>query len=167
MRKLDSLLMRADIIQVEEDRPDLDHHIVRGLYLRFVDCQDRQPDLDEFREYVDRITSSIDWLDLHNIFSPHAPTVEELAAHDGTSIDGGRVAAPGARSAITSHPRRPGRPGWTPELFWGRYRDACSRSTQPCTYRSVARVFDSLDGERGIDPDHLRKLLRRYGPPPP
>ncbi len=43
--------------------------IVRGLYEHFVDCQGRQPDLDEFRDYVDRITSSIEWLDLHNLFS--------------------------------------------------------------------------------------------------
>jgi hypothetical protein len=30
----------------------------------------------------------------------------------------------------------------------------------------LAQHFESLDGERGIDPDYLRKLLRRFGLPP-
>lgn len=130
MPKLDSLLMRADIIQVEEDRPDLDAYIVRGLYLRFVDCQDRQPDLAEFRDYVDRITSSIDWLDLHNLFSPHEPTVEELDAltergsNPGAPPGGRRGRPKGSRSttrqqvidAYSSLRRRYGRPPSQAEL---------------------------------------------------
>jgi hypothetical protein len=78
--KLDSLLMRAHLLRVEAERPELDHAIVRGLYERFMDCRDRQPDLHEFRDYVDEIASSVDWLDLWHEFSPHEPTVEELEA---------------------------------------------------------------------------------------
>ncbi len=79
MLKLDALLMRADISCLEAERPDLDHTIVRGLYENFVDCHGRQPDLYEFRDYVDRITSSIDWLDLHN-HSSNRPTGGALTA---------------------------------------------------------------------------------------
>jgi hypothetical protein len=78
--KLDSLLMRAHLLRVEAERPELDHAIVRGLYERFMDCRERQPDLHEFRDYVDEIASSFDWLDLWHQFSPHEPTVEE---HEG------------------------------------------------------------------------------------
>jgi hypothetical protein len=161
--KLDPLLMRADIARVGAERPDLDHTIVRGLYEHFLDVQGRQPDLDEFRDYVDRITSSIEWLDLRELLDPHEPTVEERAAYEEAAFHSDRVV-----NAVTvaPGPRRPGRPGWTADLFWARYGDACARADPPCTYRSVARHFESLDGGRGIDPDHLRKLARRFGPPP-
>jgi hypothetical protein len=81
--KLDALLMRADINRLEAERPDLDHAIVQGLYDHFVDCHERQPELGEFRGYVDHITSSIEWLDLHKRFSTHEPTLEERQALTG------------------------------------------------------------------------------------
>ena len=63
-------------------------------------------------------------------------------------------------------PRGPGRPAWTPEMFWTRYVEACEQVGPPFAYREVARRFRGLDGESGIDPDHFRKLLRRFGSPP-
>ena len=164
MAKLDRLLMRADIIHVEDERPDLDHTIVRGLYEHFVDMQGRQPSFDEFRDYVDRITSSIEWLDLWEQFSPHVPSVEERAAHEEATPQ--RDPSPEGRVTVARHSRGPGRPGWTAELFWARYRDALGRTEPPHSYRALALQFQTLDGPRGIDPDHLRKLVRRFGPPP-
>lgn len=61
---------------------------------------------------------------------------------------------------------RPGRPPWTAEKFWARYRDACARATPPYTYASVAPHFETLDRTRGTEPDYLRKLVRKHGLPP-
>jgi hypothetical protein len=52
---------------------------------------------------------------------------------------------------------------WMAGGFWVAYLDACERGTPPFTPRSVAPYFDTLAGKRGIDPDHLRKLVRRFG----
>jgi hypothetical protein len=71
-----------------------------------------------------------------------------------------------AEAELTRIRRRPGRPGWTRELFQTRYREALGRATPPFTYRAVAMHFDMLDGTRGTDPDYLRKLVRRHGLPP-
>ena len=62
--------------------------------------------------------------------------------------------------------RRPGRPGWTDELFWARYQEALDRATPPHTYRSIAPHFETLDGTRGTDPEYVRKLVGRHGLPP-
>ncbi len=160
MPKLDHWTMRARVGRVERERPDLEHSIVRGLYKNYFEMREREPTFDEFREYVHEITSTIEWRDLYDWFSPHEPTIEE---REGL-LDGVAAGAP----AVTLAPRRrrPGRPGWTPELFPARYRDACARSTPPHSFRSVAPNFDTLDGDRGIDPDHLRKLAHRFGLPP-
>ena len=161
MANLDYLQRRADILAALDEQPDRDYDIVEGLYGYFVAVRGRQPEPDEFRAYVHHISSSFEWRDLWELFSPHSPlTEEEKAARLG------RV-APGMAAGTAAPPRfRPGRPGWTPELFWARYLDACARSTPPHSFRSVAPNFDTLDGVRGIDPDHLRKLARRFGLPP-
>jgi hypothetical protein len=61
---------------------------------------------------------------------------------------------------------RPGRPPWTAEKFWARYRDARARATPPYTYRAIAPHFQTLDDTRGTDPEYVRKLVRRFGLPP-
>ena len=71
-----------------------------------------------------------------------------------------------AEAGLTRIRRQRGRPGWTAELFWARYREARGRATPPYTYRAVAMHFEILDGTRGTDPEYLRKLVRRYGLPP-
>jgi len=63
-------------------------------------------------------------------------------------------------------PRRAGRPGWTHELFWARYRDALGRTDPPHTNASIAAHFEMLDGATGTEPNHLRKLVKRFGLPP-
>lgn len=71
-----------------------------------------------------------------------------------------------AEAELTRIRRRPGRPGWTHELFRTRYQEALGRATPPFTYRAVAVHFDMLDGTRGTDPDYLRKLVSKHGLPP-
>jgi hypothetical protein len=71
-----------------------------------------------------------------------------------------------AEAELTRIRRRPGRPGWTRELFQTRYREARGRATPPFTYRAVAMHFEALDGTRGTEPDYLRKLVRKHGLPP-
>lgn len=62
--------------------------------------------------------------------------------------------------------RNAGRPGWTPERFWTHYCDAVGRADPAHTNASIAAQFEMLDGVMGIEPDSLRKLVRRFGLPP-
>lgn len=63
-------------------------------------------------------------------------------------------------------PRRGrGRPPWTAQLFWARYREAVARVRPPHTYDAVAPHFERLDGTVGTTPDFLRKLVGRFGLP--
>jgi hypothetical protein len=68
--------------------------------------------------------------------------------------------------AVGQHPRHPGRPGWSRELFWARYRAARGRTDPPHTNASIAANLEMLDGATGTDPDYLRKLVQRFGLPP-
>lgn len=70
-----------------------------------------------------------------------------------------------ADAELTRIRRRPGRPGWTDELFRTRYQEAVGRATPPYTCPAVALHFDVLDGTRGTEPDYLRKLVRKHGLP--
>jgi hypothetical protein len=159
MPKLDRWTMRARVGRVERERPDLEHSIVKGLYRNYSEMREREPTLDEFREYVHEITSTVEWRDLHEWFSRHEPTVEEKAA----LLDG---IGPVAPAVLVHRPRRPGRPGWTAELFWSRYREALANAPPPQTYRVIAPLFVALDGTEGTSPEYLRKLVRRFGLPP-
>ncbi len=53
-----------------------------------------------------------------------------------------------------------------PERFVARPRIWLEALSHTKATISVAPNFDTLDGVRGIDPDHLRKLARRFGLPP-
>lgn len=57
-------------------------------------------------------------------------------------------------------PRGPGRPAWDPTEFWSRYEEAVAATRPPITAARIAEHFVQLDGTKGIDPDHLRKLKR-------
>ena len=160
--------MSADIARVVSERPELDEELVRGMYNNFVFTQRQQPSIDELRSYVDRV-SSLDQDELRQRLGlgrrrrgtrPKArrlsppKTLSTVAAGDGGSFNPGSAA------------RGPGRPGWTSELFSTRYQAALDRATPPYTHQSIADQFEMLDGSVGPDPDHLRKLLKRYGRPP-
>jgi hypothetical protein len=70
------------------------------------------------------------------------------------------------RSVDEPAPRRGrGRPPWTAQLFWARYREAVAQVKPPHTYDAVAPHFERLDGSVGTTPDFLRKLVGRFGLP--
>ena len=158
--KLDRLLMRADINRVEVERPDLDHVIVRGLYEHFVDVQGRQPALDEFRDYVDRITSSIEWLDLFEQFSPHAPSIEEQEAF-------GRQ-EPAEASPDRPQPQRArrGRPKGTRSASREQIIDAY-RTFRDSHQRKPTQAQLAANLRPPIAPRTLQDLLREYRLPWP
>ncbi len=161
MTDLDNLRRRADIRRGLEMNPDRDDFIVEGLYAHFVAVQKRQPEGDEFPEYVHLISSTHEWLELWELFSSSSPLTDEEKEARLRRV-APRMAVPTA--APLSH--QPGRPGWTAELFWARYHDACEHADLPLTYRSIAQHFVALDGTQGTSPEYLRKLVRRFGRPP-
>jgi len=166
--EFDALRRRADIRRGLDVYVDRDDTIVEGLYQHFMDVHGRQPEGDEFPAYVYLITSTHEWLELWELFSPHSPLTE---AQKKARL---RRVAPWSTAGHGSHPpampvpqpRRPGRPGWTAERFWDRYRDAYGRSEPPHTYRSIAQHFVALDGTMGTSPEYLRKLVHRFPRPP-
>ncbi|HSW42850.1 MAG TPA: hypothetical protein VLM76_10105 [Patescibacteria group bacterium] len=87
------------------------------------------------------------------------PAVVAPVATTGSDLDPNDAGQRRARG-------RPGRPPWTAEKFWARYRDARARATPPHTYRSIAPHFKTLDGNVGTEPEYVRKLVRRFDLPP-
>jgi hypothetical protein len=184
----DPLIMSADIARVAAERPELDEDLVQALYQHLVLIQGRQPTVDEVREYVDRV-SSLD----HDRLRQRLGLGRRKRGSRGRTASGRRgpssasTAADGVAVGAGAHPearrepaeaagqdpvdhanavRGPGRPGWTSDLFSTRYQAALDRATRPYTHQSIADQFEMLDGTVGADPDHLRKLLKRYGRPP-
>ena len=151
--------MRAHIDSVAAEFPTLEPIVIERIYQHLVVVQLRQPTRQEFRAYVAELTTSLVEATLRGLLG--LPPKTSAGATDGRH--GTATQAVGVAGHAT---RRSGRPGWTTELFWARYREACERTTPPHTHRTVAQEFQALHGDRGIDPEYLRKLLRRYGPPP-
>jgi hypothetical protein len=52
--------MLADIAQVASEHPDIDPGLIRALYQHLLMVQGHQPSIDEAREYIARLTSSVD-----------------------------------------------------------------------------------------------------------
>jgi hypothetical protein len=156
--------MRNDINRLATELHDLDPHLVERLYQNVLLLLGRRPGLPEVRAYIAELRVTMDERMLRGLVC--LPPVEPPT----TAADARRPAAPivvvGTRVPGGRATRGPGRPSWTRELFWARYRDACARTEPPHTYRSVAPQFLTLDGHRGADPEYLRKLVRRYGLPP-
>lgn len=191
MRHPDPLIMSADIARVASERPELAQDVIAALYQHRVLIEGRQPTVDAFREYVDRV-SSLDQETLRQRLGlgrrkrgPRAATARrpmgsirtptKTAAAVATGAGAQEVSEHGPADAEASHAesvdrrsagRGPGRPGWTRDLFSTRYQAALDRATPPYTHQSIADQFEMLDGSIGADPDHLRKLLKRYGRPP-
>ncbi len=120
------------------------------------------------RDYVERV-SSLDQDELRQrlglVRRKRGPRSLPMATRP--SRTGEMSTAAHAVDADRRHAARaPGRPGWTSDLFALRYQAALERATPPHTYQSVADRFEMLDGSVGTDPDHLRKLMKRYGQTP-
>jgi hypothetical protein len=141
--------MLADIARLALENPDLDEALLRGIYQHQAFTTGRQPTLRQAREYIGHLTSHLD-----------DATIRVT------------LGLPPAERAVRKTPaspvptRRPGRPAWTPASFIARYEEARGRATPPYTYGSIADQFEMLDGSIGTDPDHLRKLMKRYGQAP-
>ncbi len=171
MTNPDPLLMSADIARVAAERPDLDDDLIGALYQHLVLIERGQPKIDELREYVDRV-ASLDEDKLRQCLGlgrrkrgRRAPAMARRPIPTRRTSIAAEVAdgdPPDRRSVA----RRPGRPGWTSELFSTRYQAAQGGATLPHTYQSIADQFEMLDGSVGTDPDHLRKLMKRYGRTP-
>lgn len=147
----DPLLMLADIARLSLEHADLDEALVRAIYQHQVITTGRQPTLPEAREYIGHLTSHLDDVTIRVTLG--LPPVLNAAPR-----------TPSRPRVVRA--RRPGRPAWTSELFAARYQAALSRATPPYTYQSIADQFEMLDGSIGADPDHLRKLMKRYGQTP-
>jgi hypothetical protein len=74
-------------------------------------------------------------------------------------VAGGPVNGPPPRS------RRRGRPSWHRDVFDEHY-EAAVRDARSAAVRIVAKHFRALDGNVGIDPSSLARLLRRRTLPP-
>ncbi len=107
--------------------------------------------LRQAREYIGHLTSHLDDATIRVTLG--LPTATHVVADAPPRV-------PVARA------RRAGRPGWNPELFWARYCEAVGRTDLPHTNAAIAAHFEMLDGEMGTEPDHLRKLVKRFGLPP-
>jgi hypothetical protein len=152
------VLMRNDIDRVRSEFPTLDADVIERIYQQLVMVLLRTPTEDEFRARVTELTARMDGPTLRGFFGlPPRPDIGARGRRRVAPPDSGD----GARAI-----KRSGRPGWTAQLFWDRYREAVERTSPPYTQRAVAQHFQALHGDRGVDPEYLRKLLRRYGPPP-
>ncbi len=114
MSRSDPLLMLADIARLAFENPDLDEALVRAIYQHQVLTTGRQPTLRQAREYIGHLTSHLDDATIRVTLGlpPRGDSVREAVAW-----------SPRRRARA-----RAGRPGWTPELFWARYRDALGRA---------------------------------------
>lgn len=150
MSLTDPLLMLADIALLALEHSDLDEGLVRAIYQHQAITTGRQPTLPEAREYIGHLTSHLD----------------DITIRVTLGLPALRSSGDGAHRPRAGRVRRPGRPAWTADLFAARYEAALERATPPHTYQSIADQFETLDGSIGTDPDHLRKLMKRYGQTP-
>lgn len=165
MTNPDPLLMTADIVRVAMERPELDVELVAALYQHLVLIEGRQPDVDELREYVDRV-SCLDQDTLRQRLGLAPRRARGRRPRAAEPPPNARPTAPVVRPvASRGLGRGRGRPGWTPELFAARYRAARERATPPYTDQSIAAHLEMLDGATGTEPDYLRKLVKRFGLP--
>ena len=153
------VLMRDHIKRMRAEFPALDADVIERIYEMLVVALSRQATEDEFRARVAELSRYDDATLRAMLWLPPKTGARDDARATADPPDA-------ADRDRTRAVRRGGRPGWTAERFRARYREACERADPPHTYRSVAPNFDTLDGHRGIDPDHLRKLARRFGLPP-
>jgi hypothetical protein len=93
-----------------------------------------------------------------------------LRIHFGLPPDPARPADPLTaqlleRMAAREEDERKQPTDWTKARFQLRYIDACMHTTPPFMPHSIAPHFVTLAGKRGVSPDHLRSLVRRFGVP--
>jgi hypothetical protein len=67
-----------------------------------------------------------------------------------------------AEATAALDPRKPGRPRWTRSVFEEHWEDALAAADKQKTIAEIAFVFVGLDGSVGVNPEHLRSLVRRW-----
>jgi hypothetical protein len=145
----DEILRDADISQLQSEFAHLHPMLVEALFHHLAKTRGEQPGIKRARAYIKRVRSLDPATLWKRLRLPMPPPEDEPTS---------RTTAP--------RRRRPGRPGWSAELFWARYDEACERADPPHTYRAVARHFVTIDGTTGTSPEYLRKLVHRFGLPP-
>lgn len=77
MTKVDKVRMAFDTATVAAEYPHFEDVLIEALYGNLMEHQGRQPELDEFREYVRRATSSLpEWQLWEMLFRPVTPSEE-------------------------------------------------------------------------------------------
>ena len=77
MTKVDKVRMAFDIATVAAEYPHLEDILIEALYLNLMEHQGRQPELEEFREYVHRATSTLpEWRLWEMVVRPVTPSKE-------------------------------------------------------------------------------------------
>ncbi len=101
MRHPDPLIMSADIARVASERPELGEELVQALYQHLVLIEGRQPDIDELREYVDRL-SSLDEVALRRRLGLGTPRRKRPPAFARSETPGEKSDHPVERAAAAS-----------------------------------------------------------------
>ena len=92
MSRSDPLLMLADVARVASERPELDKTTVHALYQNLVLTQGEQPTIDQARDYVDRLTSSLEAVDrLYDDVDLCLRTFLAVRCGDGWSAEATRI----------------------------------------------------------------------------
>jgi len=80
-----------------------------------------------------------------------------------------RIDEPGqdTGSASVMARRKAGRPGWTQDLFDRHFQEAEAATDPPRSVERLAASFPRRDGTPGIEPDSLRRLIRKFERPEP
>jgi hypothetical protein len=146
--------MRRHIERVGAEFPAMEPDLIERIYQQLVVALLRQPTEDEYRARVAELSVFDDATLRDMLWLPPKARASRWRRRSTAPVSG------------DGRGRRPGRPGWTAGLFWDRYREAREQVGPPHAHKDIAGSFRGLDGERGIDPDHLRRLLRRFDLPP-
>lgn len=105
----------------------------------------------DFRSFRARFTSS----------TPVEKVLDEWQAYQrrGDQVRWMQSVVAAGEGGSTAVRRGPGRPAWSEDKFFRRYREATERLDADATDKEIAADFH-------VTPDHLRRLVRRFGRPP-
>ena len=149
------LSARADIAAVANET-GLSRELVTRIFEHLVEIQEEPPTYEDLESYAvygaEHLGEGGLRLYLEMPDDPDHPATPEALRY---------LEELAAKAEARRKWRRP--TTWTKGEFQLRYFDACICTTPPYKPRSVAPFFVTLAGKHGVDPDHLRRLVRRFG----